>query len=144
MRHAMFILMLALVASMGSCQTFYDSPQTVLWDTPVMDAGITFIRAEVTVLPYGFDKESPLEYVILGYVVAGQSQEYYVDLISESLVGRYIVAVRFEMSAVGIDGYWGSYGYSDEDQYVIVIDNVAQTFGIQNLSDIRPESMRVQ
>jgi len=134
-----------LVASLASCQvTYFGTPQTVAWDIPVIQQGLTLIETEVSVIPYGDNKTVVTNYTIIGTIDFTQAPEFYIDLGSIGLIGRYVVAVRFLVDAVGADPYYGNYGYSDNDVDVISVGGVPQVFTIDNLPMIMPLMIRIQ
>lgn len=144
MRKVLLIAMslLLLVAAFAACQiTHYDSPQTVQWDVPTPQTGYTIGTMEVALIPFNDDKLVPENYISLDDTLT--VPEIYVDLGARGIYGRYVIAVRIQYDAAGVDIYWSDYGYSDQEEYVITVDGIPQLFTIQNLPNAPPMMIRI-
>lgn len=133
MRKAILVLLMLAVVMTASCQTKYDSPQTVLWDADGTLIGV--VSYEVYVIHKVDDKSVQGNYVFVSEV---PDMIQFVDLEPMSLQGDYVVAVRTKLVYEG-ETLLSGYAYSD-----VVEDVDIETFYIRFIRRGKPEKVRVQ
>ena len=120
------------IAIAVSCQTKYESPQTVLWDDETTLGTISY---EVYVIHKVDDKMDLADYVFVAEIsVMTQA----VDIEPMGLQGDYIVAVRTKQVYEG-ETILSGYAYSD-----VLADVDTETFYIRFIRTGKPKKVRIQ